>query len=314
MKRGKKMIVLIVVVLLMAGAASGGVYAYQKYQTENRQADVFSVANINMGWFGDPMSSFGNVIDNYSQSVYIEDKTIAEVKVQEGDAVEIGDPLLVYDTAETQLEIEMKKLEIQGVKNDITLANREIEKLKKIKPSSNTTNTTTTASTTTTKKTTSTKTTTKTQSSDVVVIQVEKKDGDAYNYIDTTAKPYEGTGTADNPYRFLCTQECYVLGSYLNRLVKDGEVAAFEIWSGNSMTEGTLVSCWTVNGLERSSVDADSKWLVSTHEKIEEETVKEETETEEKESETPTEEPESQEDCRRIKKRDRGKRRRITET
>ena len=296
MKRGKKMIVLIVVVLLMAGAASGGVYAYQKYQTENRQADVFSVANINMGWFGDPMSSFGNVIDNYSQSVYIEDKTIAEVKVQEGDAVEIGDPLLVYDTAETQLEIEMKKLEIQGVKNDITLANREIEKLKKIKPSSNTTNTTTTASTTTTKKTTSTKTTTKTQSSDVVVIQVEKKDGDAYNYIDTTAKPYEGTGTADNPYRFLCTQECYVLGSYLNRLVKDGEVAAFEIWSGNSMTEGTLVSCWTVNGLERSSVDADSKWLVSTHEKIEEETVKEETETEEKESETPTEEPESQEE------------------
>ena len=170
------------------------------------------------------------------------------------------------------------------------------EKLKKIKPSSNTTNTTTTASTTTTKKTTSTKTTTKTQSSDVVVIQVEKKDGDAYNYIDTTAKPYEGTGTADNPYRFLCTQECYVLGSYLNRLVKDGEVAAFEIWSGNSMTEGTLVSCWTVNGLERSSVDADSKWLVSTHEKIEEETVKEETETEEKESETPTEEPESQEE------------------
>lgn len=296
MKRGKKMIVLIVVVLLMAGAASGGVYAYQKYQTENRQADVFSVANINMGWFGDPMSSFGNVIDNYSQSVYIEDKTIAEVKVQEGDAVEIGDPLLVYDTAETQLEIEMKKLEIQGVKNDITLANREIEKLKKIKPSSNTTNTTTTASTTTTKKTTSTKTTTKTQSSDVVVIQVEKKDGDAYNYIDTTAKPYEGTGTADNPYRFLCTQECYVLGSYLNRLVKDGEVAAFEIWSGNSMTEGTLVSCWTVNGLERSSVDADSKWLVSTHEKIEEETVKEETETEEKESVTPTEEPESQEE------------------
>ena len=36
MKRGKKMIVLIVVVLLMAGAASGGVYAYQKYQTENQ--------------------------------------------------------------------------------------------------------------------------------------------------------------------------------------------------------------------------------------------------------------------------------------
>ena len=296
MKRGKKFIILVVVILVIAGAVSGGVYAYQKYREENLQADVISVANINMGWFGDPKSSSGYVLDDYSQSVYIEDKTVAEVKVQEGDAVEIGDPLLVYDMAETQLDIEMKKLEIQGIKNDITLANREIEKLKKIKPSSNTTSTATT-STTTTKKTTSTKTTTTKQSTDVVVIQVEQKDGDAYNYIDTTAKPYEGTGTADKPYRFLCTQECYVLGSYLNQLVKNGEVAAFEIWSGNSMTEGTLISCWTVNGMERSSVDADSKWLVSSHEKIEEEVVKEEeTKSEEKESETPAEEPESQEE------------------
>ena len=110
MKRGKKFIILIVVILVIAGAISGGVYAYQKYQAENLQADVFSVANINMGWFGDPMSSSGYVLDNYSQSIYIEDKTVAEVKVQEGDAVEIGDPLLVYDTAETQLDIEMKKL------------------------------------------------------------------------------------------------------------------------------------------------------------------------------------------------------------
>ena len=122
-------------------------------------------------------------------------------------------------------------------------------------------------------------------------------EGDAYNYIDTAAKPYEGTGTADNPYRFLCTQDCYVLGSYLNQLVKNEQVAAFEIWTGNSITEGTLVSCWTVNGLERSSVDADSRWRVSTHEKIDE-TVdeEEEPESEEKESETPAQEPESTEE------------------
>ena len=130
MKRGKKVIILLIVILLIAGAASGGVYAYQKYQEENLQAEVISVANINSGWFGNPMSSSGTVLDNYSQSVYIEDKTVSEVKVEEGAEVKIGDPLLVYDTAETQLEIEMKKLELQGVKNDITLDDREIGKTK----------------------------------------------------------------------------------------------------------------------------------------------------------------------------------------
>lgn len=297
MKRGKKFIILLIVILLIAGAASGGVYAYQKYQEENLQAEVISVANINSGWFGNPMSSSGTVLDNYSQSVYIEDKTVSEVKVEEGAEVKIGDPLLVYDTAETQLEIEMKKLELQGVKNDITLANREIEKLKKIKPVSNTANNTSTNTGTTKNKISSSKKTTKKKKTDVIMIQVEQMEGDAYNYIDTAAKPYEGTGTADNPYRFLCTQDCYVLGSYLNQLVKNEQVAAFEIWTGNSITEGTLVSCWTVNGLERSSVDADSRWRVSTHEKIDE-TVdeEEEPESEEKESETPAQEPESTEE------------------
>lgn len=298
MKRGKKFIILLIVILLIAGAASGGVYAYQKYQEENLQTEVVTVANINAGWFGNPMSSSGTVLDNYSQSVYIEDKTVSEVKVEEGAEVKIGDPLLVYDTAETQLEIEMKKLELQGVKNDIILANREIEKLKKIKPVSSTTNNTSTntgtakSSTSSSKKQTAAK-----KKTDVIMIQVEQMEGDAYNYIDTGAKPYEGTGTADKPYRFLCTQECYVLGSYLNQLVKNEQVAAFEIWTGNSVTEGTLVSCWTVNGLERSSVDADSRWLVSTHEQIDETAdEEEEPESEEKESEAPAQEPESTEE------------------
>lgn len=297
MKRGKKVIILLIVILLIAGAASGGVYAYQKYQEENLQVEVISVANINSGWFGNPMSSSGTVLDNYSQSIYIEDKTVSEVKVEEGAEVKIGDPLLVYDTAETQLEIEMKKLELQGVKNDITLANREIDKLKKIKPASSTTNNTSTNTSTTKSKTSSSKKTAAKKKTDVIMIQVEQMEGDAYNYIDTAAKPYEGTGTADNPYRFLCTQDCYVLGSYLNQLVKNEQVAAFEIWTGNSVTEGTLVSCWTVNGLERSSVDADSRWRVSTHEKIDETAdEEEEPESEEKESETPAQEPESTEE------------------
>lgn len=131
MKKAKKYIILCIVLLVLVGAAAGGVYAYQE---ENMQAEVIPVSNINMGWMSDSMTTSGNVMDDYTQAVYLEDKTVSEVKVEEGTAVKIGDPLLVYDTSEAKLQIEMKKLELQGVKNNITLAKREIEKLKKIKP------------------------------------------------------------------------------------------------------------------------------------------------------------------------------------
>lgn len=285
MKGAKKYIVLLTVIFALVAAAAGGVYAYQKYQEENLQAEVLSVANLNMGWWGDPMSSSGYVSDDYTQSIHLEDKTVAEIKVEEGAPVNAGDPLIVYDTTEIQIQIDMKKLELQGIKNDIILAERELERLKKIKPVSAVTPV---APSTPSGGTTQNKKPVVTKEPSVIMMKVPKKDGDAYNYIDETAKPYEGKGTAEKPYRFLCTQECYVMGSYLNWLVTNEQVAAFEIWSGNSVEEGTLLSCWTVNGMKQSMVGGSTKWLVGTQEEIEEGvTIEEETETEsETESET----------------------------
>lgn len=297
MKKMKKIIILLVVVLILAGAASGGVYAYQKYQKENREVEAVLVANINSGgWWGDSMTSSGIVSNNQTQSILLEDKTVAEVKVEEGAEVKIGDPLLVYNTEEIELEMEMKKLELQGIENNITLAERDIARLKKIKPTAAVTPGSPSKNTTTQTKT---NTTQKKKEIGVVTVKVQKKDGNAYNYIDKTAKPYEGKGTVEQPYRFLCTQECYVLGSYLNQLVQKEQVAAFEIWSGNSNQEGTLLSCWTVNGMERSMVGADTKWLVETQEQMEDEVVLEEEtpkETETKKEKEKTSESESTEE------------------
>lgn len=298
MKKMKKIVILLVVMLVLAGAASGGVYAYQKYQKENRQVEAIPVSSINSGgWWGDSMTSYGTVSNNQTQSIYLEDNTVAEVKVEEGAEVKIGDPLLVYNTEEIELEMEMKKLEIQGIKSDITWAEQEIERLKKIKPTAPVTPSSPSQNTSTQTNTSSTQ---KNKEIGVVMVQVQKKDGDAYNYIDKTAKPYEGKGTLEQPYRFLCTQECYVLGSYLNQLVSKEQVASFEIWSGNSNKEGTLLSCWTVNGMERSSVGTDTKWLVATQEQMEDEVILEEetpkqTETE-KTTENKTSESESAEE------------------
>lgn len=329
-KKLKKFFVVLLVLLLIGGAAAGGAYAYQSYQKENTQTQVFYVSNLSYGYSSDAMTSAGYVTNDYEQSVYLEDKSVVEVKVEEGTKVKIGDPLLVLDTTEEQLQIDMKNLELQKVENDIKIAEKDITELKKRIPGSSTTtnnqsqgNGTSGSGTNGTSRSgtngtsgsgtsgtsgsgtngssgsgSSTKgsslssnsakgisaisstddfhlanakgasTTTTSAGSSVIIMEVEQRDGDAYNYIDKNAEPYEGKGTPEKPYRFLCTQECYVLGSYLNQLVKNEQVAAFEIWSGNSVDEGTLLSCWTVNGTERSTVAEDSKWKVATQQQI----------------------------------------------
>lgn len=346
-KKLKKFFVVLLVLLLIGGAAAGGAYAYQSYQKENTQTQVFYVSNLSYGYSSDAMTSAGYVTNDYEQSVYLEDKSVVEVKVEEGTKVKIGDPLLVLDTTEEQLQIDMKNLELQKVENDIKIAEKDITELKKRIPGSSTTtnnqsqgngtsgsgtsgtsgsgtNGTSGSGTNGTSRKryewnepgsgtngtsgsgtngssgngNSTKgsslssnsakgisaisstddfhlanakgasTTTTSAGSSVIIMEVEQRDGDAYNYIDKNAEPYEGKGTPEKPYRFLCTQECYVLGSYLNHLVKNEQVAAFEIWSGNSVDEGTLLSCWTVNGTERSTVAEDSKWKVATQQQI----------------------------------------------
>ncbi len=338
-KKLKKFFIVLLVLLLIGGAATGGVYAYQSYQKENAQAQVFYVSNLNYGYSSDAMTSAGYVTNDYEQSVYLEDKSVVEVKVEEGAKVKIGDPLLVLDTTEEQLQIDMKNLELQKVENDIKIAEKDITELKKKIPGSSTTtnnqsqgngtsgtdgtsgsgtngssgsgtsgsatngssgsgsgtNGTSGSGTNSSKAAKGSRlssssakgssaisssddfylanakgasTTTTAAGSSVIIMEVEQRDGDAYNYIDKNAEPYEGKGTPEKPYRFLCTQECYVLGSYLNQLVKNEQVAAFEIWSGNSVDEGTLLSCWTVNGAERSTVAEDSKWKVATQQQI----------------------------------------------
>lgn len=138
-KKLKKFFVVLLVLLLIGGAAAGGAYAYQSYQKENTQTQVFYVSNLSYGYSSDAMTSAGYVTNDYEQSVYLEDKSVVEVKVEEGTKVKIGDPLLVLDTTEEQLQIDMKNLELQKVENDIKIAEKDITELKKRIPGSSTT-------------------------------------------------------------------------------------------------------------------------------------------------------------------------------
>ncbi len=245
----KKIIITVIVLLIVAGAATGGVFAYKSYQDKKLVADVTPVSNLNWGYWGDEMNSYGTVTNDLSQDIHLDSgQVVSEVYVEEGQSVAIGDKLLAYDITETELNLEMKKLEIQGIENDITLAEKELAKLRATKPIPETPQTPVAPPEPETPP-------------EPVPNKLPEKTKNAYNYIKKGAKPYTGDGSEEEPFRFLCTKEAYVYGSYLNYLKKKSYTAIFEIREGNKK-KGTLISSWTVNGAAMDSVDDDSEWSV----------------------------------------------------
>lgn len=292
MKKIKKILIILLILVILVGAAGGGLYAYQKHQEDSLQAEVYYVSDLNWGYYEENMTSSGYISNDFVQNVYAEEGTISEVCVEVGDKVKTGDTLFIYDTSDEEMQLELLELELQGVKNSIDRSQREIDRLKKITPVSENQKEEKESEKESEEKEEKKQTTT------IVMVEPQEKAGDAYNFINKKSKPYEGDGSAANPYRFLCTPECYVLGSYLNKLVEKELVATFEIWSGNDRTEGTLLNYWIVDGTTFSKVEEDSKWHVATQEQLEDEVIiEEEEESEEPESEEPeSEEPETDEE------------------
>lgn len=247
----KKTAVIILVLVLIAAAIGGGIFAYKKHQDKNTSVKVYAVAGLDWGFGEDQSYSSGTVTDDQSQVVYLEEENIVEeVYVKEGDTVAKGDPLIRYNMEEADLNLEMKRLEVSTAENDLTLAQRDLERLKATTPIQESTPV-------------------EEDDSDEPVI--EEKNGDAYNIIGTSAKAFEGDGSEEEPYRFLCTQEAYVTGGYLNYLKEHSYTAIFEIHKGNK-EKGAILNAWLVNGssIEQEYAE-DEKWSVASRTIVEEE-------------------------------------------
>lgn len=256
----KKIIVIVISLVVVIALVVGGIFGYRWYRSKNTTVEVQPVSNLNWGYGGNEMSSYGMVTNDMSQDVYLlESQTIEEVFVTEGQTVSVGDPLVSYDMTMSNLQLQMKELDIDTYDNKLAAAKKELEKLK---------NTTPIAETPAVPETPV-----------VPEIPVEpeepqlpEKTGEAYNYISSASVPNKGTGTMDDPYVFLCTPECYVLGEYLNSLSEDAanpKFVIFEIHENNTL-DGALVTSWNVSGNSGlPQMAEDSKWAVSTKSQIE---------------------------------------------
>lgn len=249
----KRVLVIAIVAAVAVGGIGGGIYVQRSKMT----AEVQSVADLNSGYWGDDVNSSGLVTNDYSQTVEIsKDDEIKEVYVEEGQQVQKGDKLLALDTTVTTLNLQGKELEVENLKNQITLAQNELKKLKNTKPYVEPSEPV------------------KPDSSTPSTPDVPEMSGDAYNYILWTAVPYnqnEADGSAENPYRYLCTEDAYVTGSFFSQLSEAGLHVVFEIHENNSVS-GKLLSEWEVDGSQIVVPDADTRWSVADRTQLTEDT------------------------------------------
>ena len=78
---------------------------------------------------------FGGVVES-QQTVEVKknaEKTVLEVFVEEGQAVEVDTPLFSYDTKETEEKLGQAEIDLERIENEISTSNSQIEQLEKEK-------------------------------------------------------------------------------------------------------------------------------------------------------------------------------------
>lgn len=211
----------------------GGVTVYAVKTSSQSTVKVVSVSDMSGGGGWSDNSLSGNITSDVSQNIYLADsQTVKKIHVKEGDTVKVGDDLLTYDMTLENLDLEMKKLEKQGIELNIEKAKREITKLKNTKPSSDNDN--------------------EDPGFDIPEDPGEEPEGpsmepeepaEAYQELTAEAEPYMGEGTVEEPYHFLCAADGAILGSFLNRMAEEQCFFVIEVREGD-VSNGELLKIW----------------------------------------------------------------------
>ena len=93
----------------------GGIGCYLTFMRSN-EIETIPVAHLSTSWWGDLEESSGYIASNMTQEVMLENfKTVKEVLVAEGDRVQVGDPLIVYDQSLKELELQVQQSKVKGL-------------------------------------------------------------------------------------------------------------------------------------------------------------------------------------------------------
>lgn len=150
------------------------------------------------------------------------DKVISQIFVEAGQQVKAGDPLIQYDKTKLELDVEGKDIAVKQAGIELDKAQKELKKLQ------NTTAATPAPS----------------LPPEVIPTPepeptIPPADVPVHSRLDADSKPYQGSGTSEDPYVFLCTEDCVMTREFLLLLLGQAEE---EPSQGESSEEEGLIS------------------------------------------------------------------------
>lgn len=251
-KKAKKRLILSSAAIVLAAGLGVGGWLFWQYRNDQKTVEVQPVSYLSTSYWGDTTQSSGTITSDYIQELYPDSsKTITDVFVTEGQEVSIGDPLLQYDKTKLELDVEAKDVAIKETELKIDNAQNQLKKLQNTKPIATPKPEKATPTPKPTKPTPTPEPEPEPTPAPTPTPEPTTTPADVtlYSQLDVDAVPYAGSGTTDDPYIFLCTDDCTMTKGFLSLLFglgsetedgeegTDGETADGEITEGDATGE-----------------------------------------------------------------------------
>lgn len=195
----KRILIIVVAIVVLAASVFTALFFISKQQ-DKKSIEVTPVSMIYTQNWNDAIYSSGQATSDFMQELYPDtQKVIKEIFVTEGQEVKIGDPLIQYDKTLLEIELERKSLALQSIDEDIKSAEKELQKLKNTTPYVP-------------------PTPEPPPPPEPEPTPIPPASIPLYDVLDENSVPYDGDGTAANPYKYLCTPNCTVTEGFLRKV------------------------------------------------------------------------------------------------
>ena len=241
MKNKKILVLTAVAVILVSGIT---VYAVKKSTGE--KVPVYSVSDISEGMGGDYESMLPGVISSeVNQEIkYNKDQKVEEIFVTNGQKVKKGDKLISFDQTSADINLQMKKLDKEGIGIEIKKLRRDITNLKNTKP-------------TPPMPDISEEPTIPEEPETPVNPDIPTEPVLAEEVLDEHSLPYTGKGTTNDPFHYLVSQKGTITGKFLNKLAREKQLFVIEVRQGDVST-GEIMKFYGQKMSEKDAVEDDN--------------------------------------------------------
>ncbi len=267
-KQTKKRLILISAAIVVAVGLAMGIWFFIQYRMDHKTVEVLAVSDpsVTTTYWGDTTYSSGTVKSDSQQELYPSDsQTVTDIFVEEGQQVGVGDPLVQYDKTKLELELESKDIAVKQAEIELDDAEDQLKKLQNTKPYTTPRPTRRPVATPTPTRQPAATPTPTPAPTPTPEPTTPPADVTFYSRLDADSKPYSGSGTTEDPYVFLCTEDCVMTREFLLRLLGDGSgatpspddvlttpfAAIFEVREDNS-NYGDLLYSFTLDGTQLS--------------------------------------------------------------